>query len=1135
MITRTLDTTAVEYDGSSRVSRIYDPFRATTSGTHLYTTLTYGFSGLSSIQEPGPNQTQAGGRTTSVGANLTSWTDPGGGSTQFGYDGSGRLNTVTDRNGKVTTINYGAATWKLASTVSPLFAVDPNVYGAGQQMQQTVSYRPWQTAAVPATLTNLSVLNPVLSDTLRGAITDPGAHMTAFTANRWGQSVVITELPGAANARVTTITRPPLSIFASSIQHPEGPVDQFQYSGPFLTYEQRAGQRGVNTAYTKFAQPDSVWGAGRPKQVFALGPRGRVNSVTVAGISTTTYAYDSRQRVESVMDPGGHSTVFIYEPVFGNQDSTLAPGARATKLKFDQFGRDTASRAGSLPWNITVYDALNRVKKSILASAQPDTVVTSYDSLYVTQVRDPAGNTHTYTTNAIGLVTQRSDPWNNPLKYFYDAEGNLTSWTNRRNQTVRRSYDGLHRVLTKTGTGVVGDTITYSNDGRSITARNATSIITTISDGVTGWVNSTQTRFKTDTTKSFQVNYLPDSLQRLDSVYMTAPSGIALSGRRYVWNTTTGTLDQIRIAGAAVTMAYNNNELLRSSVTQPGGVTRTESMTSLHDRFRLSFGASTGVDTLLWRASQYDAFDRIVQQYAYAQSSKNKTQYVYKYDDHGRLVATHDSTLTYQSACQEQSGPDFGARLCVGYTALLNFKDSLSYDRLGNITYTSGSAGTGTPTYDKTRLLTWPGYTFTKDADGNITQKHNSATGTNTNYFWSPESRLDSVKVDSASVLLRVIRYDFDPAGQLARKRVGNVASRHFLWDGGQLLVELDSTLTKRIAEYVHDSGVDRPLAIVTDSAGVTITAYFQQDLLGSVIGLVRSNGEVDGANILAEPWGQRTAEFWTNGAASDGPMRLRFKGMFYDGDLPQLYYARSRWYDPQMHRFLSEDPIGLGGGINPYTFADGDPVNKADPTGLAVDSGDDCWTENRDGVTTLVCRRMTGGSVDVWSARNGPGTWSTAQNAGGVLFGGPGLFPTDGGFCGYACAKGAGPVPPAAASNDRISRLMECTGEHFGLYSGVGAVGTTAIALGQPTIAKRFASTAIPGNRAASKMTSVASSYLSRKLPIELPFKVWAPTFNSLGAGTTNLGRVLGRWTPIVGYGLLAADGVMIGRCAAK
>jgi RHS repeat-associated protein len=52
-------------------------------------------------------------------------------------------------------------------------------------------------------------------------------------------------------------------------------------------------------------------------------------------------------------------------------------------------------------------------------------------------------------------------------------------------------------------------------------------------------------------------------------------------------------------------------------------------------------------------------------------------------------------------------------------------------------------------------------------------------------------------------------------------------------------------------------------------------------------------------------------------------------------GEQVELYYMRNRWYEPRTGRFLSEDPIGLAGGINPYVFAGADPVNGWDPRGL--------------------------------------------------------------------------------------------------------------------------------------------------------------------------------------------------------
>jgi uncharacterized protein RhaS with RHS repeats len=48
------------------------------------------------------------------------------------------------------------------------------------------------------------------------------------------------------------------------------------------------------------------------------------------------------------------------------------------------------------------------------------------------------------------------------------------------------------------------------------------------------------------------------------------------------------------------------------------------------------------------------------------------------------------------------------------------------------------------------------------------------------------------------------------------------------------------------------------------------------------------------------------------------------------------LYFYRARYYDPVLKRFISEDPIGLDGGINSHAYVEGDPVSFVDPEGLA-------------------------------------------------------------------------------------------------------------------------------------------------------------------------------------------------------
>jgi hypothetical protein len=47
------------------------------------------------------------------------------------------------------------------------------------------------------------------------------------------------------------------------------------------------------------------------------------------------------------------------------------------------------------------------------------------------------------------------------------------------------------------------------------------------------------------------------------------------------------------------------------------------------------------------------------------------------------------------------------------------------------------------------------------------------------------------------------------------------------------------------------------------------------------------------------------------------------------------LYYYRARYYDPKIGRFISEDPISFLGGINFYTYVEGNSVNLTDPSGL--------------------------------------------------------------------------------------------------------------------------------------------------------------------------------------------------------
>ena len=60
----------------------------------------------------------------------------------------------------------------------------------------------------------------------------------------------------------------------------------------------------------------------------------------------------------------------------------------------------------------------------------------------------------------------------------------------------------------------------------------------------------------------------------------------------------------------------------------------------------------------------------------------------------------------------------------------------------------------------------------------------------------------------------------------------------------------------------------------------------------------------------------------------------LRFPGQYADKET-NLHYNMERDYWPEGGRYIQSDPIGLGGGLNLYAYANNDPLQFADPLGL--------------------------------------------------------------------------------------------------------------------------------------------------------------------------------------------------------
>ncbi len=71
------------------------------------------------------------------------------------------------------------------------------------------------------------------------------------------------------------------------------------------------------------------------------------------------------------------------------------------------------------------------------------------------------------------------------------------------------------------------------------------------------------------------------------------------------------------------------------------------------------------------------------------------------------------------------------------------------------------------------------------------------------------------------------------------------------------------------------------------------------------------------------------------NATNASSPSRYQFTGREYDATTG-LQYSRGRWFDPNLGRFISEDPLGFrGGDANLYAYVWTSPGMYRDPTGL--------------------------------------------------------------------------------------------------------------------------------------------------------------------------------------------------------
>lgn len=546
-----------------------------------------------------------------------------------------------------------------------------------------------------------------------------------------------------------------------------------------------------------------------------------------------------------------------------------------------------------------------------------------YDELgHLFSVTDPENNTITYQYDALGRKISETNDNNNITDFTYDSRGNLIRLQDANGGYTYFTYDLSGRLLKETKPLLQETVYTYDKVGNLETMVDA---------------NGRKTRYSNDNNnrliKSEIFNAATDSNPVKTTSYSYNDAG-SLTG--YDDSTTSATYshdDMQRRVSESVnygsftlshSYSYYGNGL-KKSYTDPAGRIRNYT----YDKAGKPLGVDLGTAGMVsYNSYNWNRPNRITLpggstlnfsynglQQPTAITGKDPAEnpvidYNYNYSPSGNVTSKKtehgDYNYDYDNLYRlnEVEGPDE--------------QQSYGYDPLGNRTSTKDSTDWDYNTNNQ--LGSYNTTSFTYDNHGNMVEK--SVAGNKTGYSYTVDNRLEKITDNSGAT---TATYYFDPYGRRLFKEVSGVRT-YFHYNDEGLVGEYNAT-GEELRTYCYQPGSPwstNPLFIQEGGEYY----WYQNDHLGTPQKIIASNGTTVWS-ARYDSYGLATViiEIIKN--------NLRFAGQYFDFE-SGLHYNWHRFYAPETGRYISVDPIGLGGGINLYAYVGGDPVDWVDPWGLA-------------------------------------------------------------------------------------------------------------------------------------------------------------------------------------------------------
>ncbi len=304
----------------------------------------------------------------------------------------------------------------------------------------------------------------------------------------------------------------------------------------------------------------------------------------------------------------------------------------------------------------------------------------------------------------------------------------------------------------------------------------------------------------------------------------------------------------------------------------------------------------------------------------YVEHAYNPLHRRYEYDPAGELSRTLDKLrgeVTYE---YEANG-----RLLEHNPEKRFNGEEFRYDAAGN------RLNFNTSRFDRVkdnRLKKWSNHEYKYDAWGNLVEKIVGIVRWQT-FTYDSENRLVKTETMANSQVESTSSYQYDSLGRRVGKQweiKGQTDQKRFLWQGLRMLREESPGQSSL---YLYEPGSYAPLARVDEKEGEAENKvyYFHTDQIGTPLEMTDAEGQIVW-QAKYRPWGAIEKL-----VVNEVEQNLRFQGQYFDVETG-LHYNTFRYYDPEIGRFITQDPIGLSGGDNLYQYAP-NPNGWVDPLGL--------------------------------------------------------------------------------------------------------------------------------------------------------------------------------------------------------